>query len=99
MAHFSSEVHQIADDKDKERFDDFDMLCVLGDESSEETKQNANESSSNGYDEEGAQSSHNINGLDIGLSNFNEALEHVIQYLEYSLVQFRYNGTNNSMQQ
>lgn len=86
MTHFSSKVHQISNDKHKERFDDFDMFRVLGDESSEETEENADECSTDSDDEKRTQSCYYIDGLDVGFSNFNEALKHVVQHLEKNLI-------------
>lgn len=57
------------------------MLRILGDESSEETKENADKCSSYRDDEEGTQSRYYIDGLDVGLSDFNESLKHVVQHL------------------
>lgn len=62
------------------------MLCVLGDESSEETEENADKCSTDRDDEKRTQSRYYIDGLDVGFSDFNEALKHVVQHLGKNLI-------------
>ena len=82
---FGIQIRQVTHDKNKKRFNDANVIGESSYESSDETPNNSDYCTTNGYDGKGSKTSQNVSVLNVFCSHSNIGVKHVVQHLQDAL--------------